>query len=51
MVALNRCIFQKIWLAVHQPVLKFKLKYEDLENIKADRVSRVVFNLHHIKRC
>ena len=24
--------------------------YEDLENIKADRVSTVVFNLHQIKR-
>ena len=26
------------------------LKYEDSENIKADRVSTVVFNLHQIKR-
>ena len=25
-------------------------KYEDSENIKADRVSTVVFNLHQIKR-
>ena len=24
----------------------FKLKYEDLENIKADRVSTAIFNLH-----
>ena len=28
----------------------FKLKYEDSENIKADRFSTVVFNLHQIKR-
>ena len=28
----------------------FKLKYEDLENIKADCVIAVVFNLHQIKR-
>ena len=28
----------------------FKLKYEGSENIKADRVSTVVFNLHQIKR-
>ena len=28
----------------------FKLKYEDSENIKADRVSTIVFNLHQIKR-
>ena len=27
-----------------------KLKYEDSENIKADLVSIVVFNLHQIKR-
>ena len=27
-----------------------KLKYEDLENIIADRVNTVVFKLHHIKR-
>ena len=38
-----------------QPILdcfipNFKLKYEDLENIKADRVSTVVFNLLKIKR-
>ena len=38
-----------------QPILdcfipNFKLKYEDSENIKADRVSTVVFNLHQIKR-
>ena len=29
---------------------KFKLEYDDLENIKTDRVSAVVFNLHQIKR-
>ena len=28
----------------------FKLKHEDLDNIKTDRVSTVVFNLHKIKR-
>ena len=38
-----------------QPVLdcflpKFKLKYDDLENIKADRVNTVVFNLHQINQ-
>ena len=27
----------------------FKLKYEDSENIKADRVNTVVFTLHQIK--
>ena len=29
-------------------VLNFKLKYEDLENIKADRVNTVVINLGRI---
>ena len=29
---------------------KIKLKCEDLENIKADRVDTVVFNLHQTKR-
>ena len=38
-----------------QPVLdcfipKFKLEYDDLENIKADCVNAVVFDLHQIKR-
>ena len=38
-----------------QPILdcfipKFKLKYDDLENIKTASVSTVVFNLHQIKR-
>ena len=28
----------------------FKLKHEDLENIKTDCVSTVIFNLHQIKR-
>ena len=28
----------------------FKMNYEDSENIKTDRVSTVVFNLHQIKR-
>ena len=27
----------------------FKLQYEDSENVKADRVNTVVFNLHQIK--
>ena len=31
-------------------VPNLKLKYEDSENIKADRVSIVVFNVHQIKR-
>ena len=29
---------------------KFKLKYDDLENIKTDRVNTVVFNLNQIKQ-
>ena len=29
---------------------KFKLKYQDLENIKSDAVNTVVFHLHQIKR-
>ena len=29
---------------------EFKLEYNDLENIKADLVNAVVFNLHQIKR-
>ena len=29
---------------------KSNLKYDDLENIKTDRVNAVVFNLHQIKR-
>ena len=38
-----------------QPILdcfipKFKLEYDDLENIKADCVNAVVFNLYQIKR-
>ena len=38
-----------------QPILdcflsNFKLKYEDSQNIKADSVNRIVFNLHQIKR-
>ena len=42
-------------LANFQPILgcfipKFKLEYDDLENIKADRVNAVVFDLHQIKR-
>ena len=41
-------------LANFQPILdcfipNFKLKYEDSENIKADCVSTVVFNLHQSK--
>ena len=42
-------------LANFQPILdcfipNFKLKYDDLENIKTDRVSTVVFNLLQIKQ-
>ena len=38
-----------------QPILdcfipKFKLEYDDVENIKTDRGNAVVFNLHQIKR-
>ena len=38
-----------------QPILdffipKFKLEYNDLENIKTDRVKTVVFNLHQMKQ-
>ena len=38
-----------------QPILdcfipKCKLKYDDLENMKTDRVNTVVFNLHEIKQ-
>ena len=38
-----------------QPILdcfipKFKLEYDNLENIKTDYVNTVVFNLHQIKR-
>ena len=29
---------------------KFNLKYDDVENIKTDRVNAVVFNLYQIKR-
>ena len=31
-------------------ITNFKLKYEDLENIKPDRPDTVVFILHQIKR-
>ena len=38
-----------------QPILdcfipNFKLMYEDLGNIKTDRVNTVIFNLHQVKR-
>ena len=29
---------------------KIKLKYDDLENVKTDRVNTVVFNLHKYKQ-
>ena len=32
-----------------EELLDFWMKYEDSENIKTDRVSTVVFNLHKIK--
>ena len=34
------------WIALYK---KFKLEYDDLGNIKADRVNAVVFDLHQIK--
>ena len=42
-------------VAKFQPILdcfitKFKLKYDNFENIKVDRVNAVVFNLHEIKQ-
>ena len=36
-------------LIFHCFIPSFKLKYEDSENIKADRLNTVVFNLHQIK--
>ena len=41
-------------LANFQPILdcfipKFKLEYDDLENVKTDYVNTVIFNLHQIK--
>ena len=38
-----------------QPILdrfipKFKLEYDNLENIKTDRLNTVIFNLHQIKQ-
>ena len=47
--------FSSHCLANFQPILdcfvpNFKSKYEDSENIKADRANTVVFNLHKIKR-
>ena len=51
----NILAFGRHCSANFQPILdyfmpNFKLKYEDSENIKADRLSTVVFNLHQIKR-
>ena len=48
-------IFGSHCSANFQPILdyfipKFKLEYDDLENIRADRVDAVVFNSHQIKR-
>ena len=42
-------------VAIALPILdcfipKFKLKYDDLENINTELVNTVVFNLHQIKR-
>ena len=47
--------FGSHYSANFQPILdcfipKFKLKYDNLENIKTDRVNTVVFNLHEIKQ-
>ena len=48
-------IFGSHCSANFQPILdcfipKFKLECDDLENIKADRVNAVVFDLHQIQR-
>ena len=47
--------FGSHYLANLQPILdcfipKFRLKYDNLENIKRDRVNTVIFNLHQIKQ-
>ena len=47
--------FGSHYLSNFQPILdcfipKYKLEYDDLENIKTDSVNTVVFNLHQIKR-
>ena len=39
--------FDRFWIALYQ-ILSWK--YEDSENVKADRVSTVIVNLHQIKR-
>ena len=38
--------FNRFWIAIPN----FKVKYEDSENVKADRINTVVFSLHEIKR-
>ena len=56
MAALTWYIFRKNRVVCHQGlqkdcfIPKFKLEYDDLENIKTDYVNTVVFNLHQIKR-
>ena len=40
----------KCQLILDSFIPNFKLKYENLGNIKADCVNTVVFNLHQIKR-
>ena len=47
-------VFGSHCLANFQPILdcfipKFKLEYDDLENIKIDCVNTVLFSLHQIK--
>ena len=44
--AIARRTFNRFWIAF---IPNFKLKYEDSKNIKADRVTTVIFNLHQIK--
>ena len=47
LLAIARRTFNLLWIALYQT---FKLKYENSENIKANRVNTVVFNVHQIKR-
>ena len=51
----QRVLKFKLSLAIAQRTLdcftpNFKLKYEEVENVKSDRVNTVVFNLRRIKR-
>ena len=47
--------FGSHYSAKFQPILdcfmpKFKLEYDDLENVKTDHLTAVILNLHQIKR-